>query len=164
MKRDDSIVTGKLILLAGLAGGAAEVLWVALYSGVTGTSAMAVARQVAASVWPAAADWASAPVLGIAIHMALALALAAAFVPFLLCFAARHPGPGTIMAGATAVLVLVWAVNFFLILPVLNPAFVTLMPYGTTLTSKLLFGATIAWVTTQRAPLRDTARRDSRNQ
>lgn len=141
MKRDDSIGTGKLILLAGLAGGAAEVLWVALYSGFTGTSAMTVARQVAASVWPAAADWASAPVLGIAIHMALALALAAAIVPLLLHFVAAPPEGKSIVLGAVSVLAVVWVVNFFLVLPWVNPTFIALMPYGVTLTSKLLFGA-----------------------
>ena len=153
MKLHDSIGTWKLILIAGLTGGAAEVLWVALYNGATGTSAMTVARQVAASAWPAAADWASAPVLGIAIHMALALALAAAFVPFLLRIAARHPEPGAIVAGATATLAIVWAVNFFIVLPLLNPSFVTLMPYGATLTSKLLFGVTMGWVLLQGAPV-----------
>jgi hypothetical protein len=34
----------------------------------------------------------------------------------------------------------VWVLNFFLVLPWLNPAFVALLPYGVTLVSKLLFG------------------------
>lgn len=151
-------------LFAGLCGGLAEIAWIALYSSATSTNGIEVARQVTVSFWPTAGEWTFAPVLGIAIHMALALALASALVPLLLRFAAQYPGPGAVMAGATAALALVWAVNFFLVLPVLNPAFVTLMPYGATLTSKLLFGATIARVTTQRAQLRDTATRDSRNQ
>jgi hypothetical protein len=36
--------------------------------------------------------------------------------------------------------------NFFLILPVLNASFVTLMPFAATLTSKLLFGFAMAAV------------------
>ena len=157
MKHDERIGTWKLVLLAGLAGGAAEVLWVTLYSSLTTTSGIMVARQVAASFWPAAAGWAAAPALGIIIHMALAVALAAAFAPFLPRFAAQYPGPKTIMMGAVAALVIVWAVNFFLILPALNPAFVTLMPYGATLLSKMLFGVTMARVFQRAAPRRVTA-------
>lgn len=158
MRQHGNAGTWKLVLLAGLAGGAAEILWVALYSGVGATSGTMVARQVTASVWPTAADWASAPALGIAIHMALALVLAAALVPLLLRFASRHAGSGMIMAGAAAALALVWAVNFFIVLPLLNPAFMTLMPYGATLVSKLLFGAVTASVIMRRAPRQGAAR------
>jgi hypothetical protein len=37
-------------------------------------------------------------------------------------------------------------INFFLILPVVNPDFVTLMPYAVTLASKLGFGIAMGWV------------------
>ena len=40
----------------------------------------------------------------------------------------------------------IWALNFLLVLPVLNPRFVTLMPYAATLASKALFGLTMAAV------------------
>ena len=50
MKRSDQTGIARLVLLAGFAGGAAEVLWVALYSGITGTNATVVAQQVTASV------------------------------------------------------------------------------------------------------------------
>jgi len=141
MRQDGNAGTWKLVLLAGFAGGAAEILWIALYSWVTATSGTMVARQVTASVWPAVAEWAYAPALGIAIHMALALALAAAIVPLLLHFVARPPEGKTIVLGAVSVLAVVWVVNFFLVLPWVNPTFIALMPYGATLTSKLLFGA-----------------------
>lgn len=158
MERNHGIGIGKLVLLAGLAGGMAEILWVALYSALTATSAAAVARQVAASIWPAAGQWAFAPALGILIHLALAVALAAALVPLLARFAARPPRRGAIVAGATAALVLVWAVNFFVVLPLLDPAFVKLMPYAVTLASKALFGLTLGWVLLQRVPARARTR------
>ena len=41
--------------------------------------------------------------------------------------------------------------NFFLVLPELNPAFVTLLPYGVTLFSKVLFGITLGWVVQETA-------------
>src|SRR5204863_9421935 len=40
----------------------------------------------------------------------------------------------------------VWLVNFTVILPALNPAFVTLLPLWVTLISKLLFGAAMSAV------------------
>ena len=136
----------KTVLLAGTAGGMTEVLWVTLYSGVTATSSTVVARQITATVWPAAAQWTYAPALGIAIHMTLALTLAAAIVPLLLHFAARSLEEGAIILVAVSVLAVVWAVNFFLVLPRVNPTFIALMPYGATLTSKLLFAVAMAGV------------------
>ncbi|MNC99822.1 hypothetical protein D3C83_182370 [compost metagenome] len=46
---------------------------------------------------------------------------------------------------AVTVAVAVWAVNFLLVLPYLNSAFVALMPAGATLLSKSLFGIAMAW-------------------
>jgi hypothetical protein len=138
-------------LFAGLCGGLAEIAWIAVYSSATSTNGIEVARQVTASLSPIAADWATAPALGVVIHMVLALALAGALVPFLLRCATPRPGPCTIIAGATVLLVIVWAVNFFLVLPALNPAFVTLLPYGVTLFSKVLFGITMGWVVQETA-------------
>jgi hypothetical protein len=43
-------------------------------------------------------------------------------------------------------LVAVWAVNFFLALPRINPGFIALLPYSVTLISKLLFGLSAATV------------------
>ena len=36
--------------------------------------------------------------------------------------------------------------NFFIVLPVINPAFVTLVLYGASLVSKILFGFAAAFV------------------
>jgi hypothetical protein len=44
-----------------------------------------------------------------------------------------------------AILVVIWATNFFIILPRLNLAFVHMMPHAATLASKLLFGIAAAW-------------------
>jgi hypothetical protein len=38
----------------------------------------------------------------------------------------------------------VWAVNFFMVLPIVSPAFVHIVPYAVSLTSKLLFGVAAA--------------------
>ena len=43
-----------------------------------------------------------------------------------------------------AALVSVWAVNFFVVLPIISPAFVHLAPYPVSLMSKVLFGLAAA--------------------
>ena len=141
-------------LLAGLSGGAAEVAWVGLYSNATETSGMIVAQQVTASVVPAAAGLPAAPLLGIAIHMLLSVVLGVAFAATIWRLAAPRLGAAAFLATAAGSLALVWAINFFVVLPMLNPAFVTLMPYGITLVSKVLFGIAMASVLLRAAPRR----------
>ncbi len=136
----------KVILSAGLCGGLAEIVWVQLYSSVAGLSSAEVARQVTASLWPGAADAAFAPGLGIAIHFALALLVAVCYaalvwVPFM-----QRRGPAAALAAASAVLAAIWAVNFLVVLPVVNADFVGLLPYPVTFGSKLLFGLAMAAV------------------
>ena len=134
------------VVLAGLAGGAAEVAWVSLFSTLTPVSGIEVARQVTASVMPAVAGFALAPVLGIVIHFVLSLALACAFAGTLRLSFLHGPDRTEIMAGAVMLLCTVWFVNFFVVLPVLNPSFIDLMPYEVTFVSKILFGVAMASV------------------
>jgi hypothetical protein len=135
-----------IAILAGLVGGAAEMAWVALYSGLTDTNALAVAREVAASVSPAAALLPGAPLLGIAIHLALSVALGLALGKMLLGPLAPRFGRKLLMPTVLGTLTCIWAVNFLLVLPLLNPAFLTLMPLAATLASKLLFGLATAGI------------------
>lgn len=130
----------KSVLLAGTAGGTAEMLWVAAYSSATPASGVEVAREVTATVFPAAADLSAAPLIGIAIHMVLSLGLGLILAKILLGLAR-----GSWIAAPLGALAAVWALNFLVLLPALNPAFVTLMPLAVTLTSKLLFGAALGW-------------------
>jgi len=136
----------KRILFAGLCGGLAEMLWIALYSYLAPASGEEIARQITASVFPAAADLSLAPLFGIGIHLILSFALSVAFVwTVWIPVASRWDNPG-ILVGAVSALTMVWAVNFLIVLPVLNPVFVTLLPYSVTLFSKMLFGMVMAWV------------------
>jgi hypothetical protein len=137
------------VLIAGLAGGIAEILWVLGYGALAPVSATEVAREVTASVLPGAAASAAAPALGVGIHLALSIALAGAFA---MLFPGRRGAAGTV-AIAVAALAGVWAVNFLLILPVLNPRFVTLMPYAATLASKALFGLAMGTMLARRERL-----------
>lgn len=160
MQQNKRFNVWQLAALGGLAGGTAEVLWVLLYSRASDVSAAVVAQQVTASLWPSAEAWATAPLIGIAIHMVLALALSTLCAPLLIRVATRHAAAPTAMVAVT-VLILVWAVNFFVVLPALNPRFVTLMPYGATLASKTLFALAMAAIVQNalRAPSRAPAGR-----
>jgi len=134
----------RAVVLAGLAAGAAEVLWVLVYGGFASVDPAAVAAQVTATVLPDVRD-AIAPALGIGIHFALSVALAFGFALLMHDTLARLD-LASALVGAAALLICVWGLNFLVVLPRLNPAFLTLMPYGATLLSKLLFGATLGLV------------------
>ena len=138
MKRTDRFL--ECALFGGAAGGTAEILWIAAYGSASPASALEVARGVTATVLPAAAELAAAPLIGIAIHMVLSLALGLILAKMLLGLAR-----GSLMTGALGALACVWALNFLVVLPLVNPAFVTLMPFSVTLASKLLFGAALGW-------------------
>lgn len=139
-------------VLAGLAGGAAEVAWVMGYSALTGASGMAVARGVTTALLPGLSGSPFAAGLGVALHMLLALglgvAVAAAFSAPLL----SRIGDWSRSTLVVITLGVVWAFNFLVVLPLLEPNFLTLLPVAVTLASKLLFGvAAAATMRTQRA-------------
>ena len=137
---------------AGLAGGLAEILWISLYAVLTGTDAATIARGISSAMGLGATE---APVfVGIGIHMALAATLGIA-----LAFALRPAlvhlyGKGATYAIVVITLAGVWAANFLLILPLVSPAFVSLVPFQISLLSKLLFGLAVAFVLSTSAAVR----------
>jgi hypothetical protein len=137
-------------LAAGLLGGLAEVVWIVVYQLAGGTNAAAVARGVTFSVVPSLAAGPGAVALGIAIHMAIAAALGVAIAAFVRHQLPRIAGTAVEPLMIVALLVAVWFINFFVVLPVVNPAFVTIVPYGVSLVSKTLFGAAAGFVLTHK--------------
>jgi hypothetical protein len=127
-------------LLIGLAGGLAEILVVCLYSALTGGDAATVSRHVASAV---GLDGASAAV-GLAVHMGLAVALGIVLSATVESLAALLVGGRAIWAFMMGSLAAVWAINFFVVLPVVSPGFAHLLPYAITLASKLAFGIAAA--------------------
>jgi predicted neutral ceramidase superfamily lipid hydrolase len=127
-------------VLAGLSGGVAEIAWVAGYSGLTGASGTAVARGVTTAFFPGLADQPLATGLGIAIHMALAVGLGVAVAAAFSAPMLRRIGNWPRSTLVVLTLGVVWAFNFLVVLPVLEPNFLTLLPLAVALTSKLLFG------------------------
>lgn len=133
-------------IIAGAAGGLAEIAWVTLYAGVTGGNAAILARGVTTAAGVSALLPASPAALGVAVHMVFAVALGIA-----LAFAWRtlsshrseavSPFPFMFIA-----LTGVWAVNFLVVLPLVSPAFISLVPFPVSLISKVLFGLAAAEV------------------
>jgi hypothetical protein len=139
-------ISATRILLAGLAGGLAEVLWVMAWSAVTSLQATTVAREVTRTVLPSMAETPLAAEIGLIIHLAISLAIGVVFMWTLGKHLARHYGGAGILAGSVSLLTLIWTVNFLVVLPAINPVFVTLMPSAVTLGSKTLFGLAMAAV------------------
>lgn len=140
------------IILAGMVGGMMEIGWISIYSTFTSVSAVNVARQISATVLPFTADSSYAPMLGVVIHLVLSLVLALFFYTIILKPMVRRNSASGIMLSSFMTLGIVWAINFFIVLPVLNPLFISLMPYIVTLISKLLFGAAMGGVLVNNYP------------
>jgi hypothetical protein len=132
--------------IAGLLGGVAEIGWIALYQGVAGHESLAVARGVTQSLIPQLAATPAAAPLGIAFHMTLAVLLGTAIAFFAGKFLPQIVGTRWEPVIVVGMLVGVWAMNFFVILPAINPGFVALVPYGVSFVSKVLFGFAAAFI------------------
>ncbi len=127
-------------VFAGAAGGLAEIAWVTLYAGATGGDPAILARGVTTAAGVSALLPASPVTLGVAVHMALAMTLGIALALVWSALRERRPSlsnPYPLMLTALAG---VWAINFLVVLPIVSPAFVHMVPYAVSLSSKLLFG------------------------
>ncbi len=131
-------------VVAGAAGGLAEIAWVSLYAQASGADAAIVARGVttAAGVMAVVPDWSITA--GITIHMVLAIGLGVVLALAWRVLAPRLGAGAGPYPFALAALAAVWAMNFLVILPAMGSDFVTLMPYPVSLVSKLLFGLAAA--------------------
>lgn len=136
----------KLGALAGLAGGAAEVAWILLYSGLGNVDAVVVAQGVTSTFSGAAAASSAGVGLGIVIHMLIAVLLGVAIA---IVSRAIFPRSRSVLLEPCFVIVSlvgVWTFNFYLLLPLFNPEFVGLLPLEASLASKVLFGVAAALV------------------
>ena len=138
-----TIMTGAV---AGAAGGVAEIAWVALYAAMTGGKAAVIAQGVTTAAGVGALYPGAAAGAGVALHMMLSLTLGIALA--VAVHRVTSIGPRTFSLAALAG---IWCVNFFIILPLVSPAFTHLLPYAVSLTSKLLFGAAAGQVLAMQA-------------
>jgi hypothetical protein len=139
-------------LLIGVAGGLAEIVVVSLYSAATGGNAAIVARHVAAAI-----GLGGAPAMtGVLVHMGLAAVLGIALCAAVQILNGRLVRDTAISSLVVASLAVVWVINYFVVLPAVDPSFVHLLPYAVTLASKLAFGIAAAATLRFVAPVRVT--------
>ncbi|MGD8574034.1 MAG: hypothetical protein PVJ40_03700 [Gammaproteobacteria bacterium] len=133
----------RIAALAGVAGGLAEVLWVALYCWQTGVSGLNIASAVGATVWPGAG---ASPVFGLIVHFGLSIVIAWGFAGFFWRTLFVNSGREAVLMASIALLAVIWAVNFLALLPAINPDFLVLVPLHVAMVSKLLFGVAMGLV------------------
>jgi hypothetical protein len=137
-------------IAAGAAGGVAEIIWIFVYASATGADAASVARGVTTATGVNLLLQGSSAPFGVAIHMILAVTLGIVLAFSWTAVSRRWPkhlNPYAVMPVALAA---VWAVNFLIVLPLLDPNFVQIVPYPVSLISKLLFGVAAAAALTRR--------------
>lgn len=130
---------------AGLAGGAAEMIWISIAHPFGGTSPVLVARAITAAFDRSFAAAPSAAMLGTSIHLVLSALLGSIMY---VAWVGLMKSPRlnlSIMPFSIATLMAVWAMNFYVMLPSINPGFIELVPVWTGLISKLSFAAVFVW-------------------
>ena len=143
-KRSSTPLTGSV---AGLIGGFVELGWVTLYGDIIGADP----HQLAPGIVSAAGVRALLPgrppsLLSILVDFSFAVVLGIVLTFAWRAIRTRRPDLTNPLPFALAALAVVWAINFFVVLPIVRPEFVHLVPYGVSLTSSLLFGAAVAAV------------------
>lgn len=125
--------------LAGIAGGVVEVIFMAIYCALTGKDGMEMLGLVAYTFFDGGA------LSGLSIHLGLSVLIGLAFG--LVVYSAerfnvvvRYP---VAIASGVAMLIVIWAFNFFVLLPSINPEFVAFVPLEAAFFSKLSFGLTL---------------------
>ena len=144
----DTRQRGTLVIgvAAGAAGGVAEIAWVSLYAGMAGGDPAVLAGAVTTAAGVGALLPSASPaILGVGLHMVLAVMLGIVLTAAWQVLSAKR-GPTNPYPFMLAALAGVWAMNFFLVLPIVSPAFVHMVPYAISLISKLLFGVAAAEV------------------
>jgi hypothetical protein len=131
-------------VVAGAAGGIAEIIWIFVYASVTGTDAASVARDVTTATGVNLLLQGSPAAFGVTIHMMLAAVLGIALAFSWTALSRRWPTRANPYAVMPVALAAVWAINFLIILPLIDPHFVQIVPYSVSLISKLLFGVAAA--------------------
>jgi hypothetical protein len=131
-------------IVAGAAGGFAEIAWVTLYAVMTGADPATLARGVTTAAGVSALLPADPVALGVIVHMALAVTLGIAISFGWRTLSSHRLDIAGLFPFVLAALIGVWAVNFFVLLPGISPAFIHLVPYSVSLMSKILFGLAAA--------------------
>jgi hypothetical protein len=132
--------------IAGAAGGLAEIAWVTLYAAATGANPAALARGVTTAAGLNSLLPEASVAMGVILHVSLAVTLGIALAFAWRKLAEHRAQTASPLAFMVVALSAVWAINFFVVLPIVSPAFTQLVPYSVSFLSKALFGVAAAGV------------------
>jgi hypothetical protein len=135
---------------AGAAGGIVEIIWIFAYASATHGDAASLARGVTTATGLNLLLQGSSATFGIAIHMMLAVTLGIVLAFLWTALSRRWPKQLNPYAVMPVALAGVWAINFLIVLPLLDANFVQIVPYPVSLISKLLFGFAAAMALSHR--------------
>jgi len=140
-KQNGFLQTLRLSLIAGFLGGMAEVMFMLVYARLTTADPIVIGSEITRSFFHAYSIGWRAALLGLAIHFVLSFIMAGFFITVVMAFFKRAWRRKTsLITLGLAYLAAIWSLNFLILLPSVNVAFVHLSPLLVTLTSKLLFG------------------------
>lgn len=143
--KDNAASNLALGAIAGLAGGAAEILWISIAHIFGGTSPVLVARAITAAFDRSSAAAPAAAMLGTSIHLLLSALLGGLMYSAWAGLLKSQRMSLSIMPVSIAILMTVWMMNFYLVLPVLDPDFIIKVPLWTGMISKLSFAVAFSW-------------------
>lgn len=129
--------------VAGLAGGLAEVVFMGVYSQAGGISGATILSLITATFLPAAFAFGQLGAFdGLMIHFILSIIIGVSFgvLQYFLHNNRTSVSYPLVAVSGAAMLIGIWAFNFFVLLPRINPAFVAYVPLGPSFVSKLSFG------------------------
>jgi hypothetical protein len=121
-KRFSVLLTG---IVAGLVGGLVEIGWVTLYADISGEDVARFARGVTSAVRVRALlPGRSSALLSIGVNMTFAVALGIVLTFARRAIRAKRHSLTNPLLFTLPALAFVWALNFFVVLPVVRPEFV----------------------------------------
>lgn len=131
---------------AGLAGGIAEVVFMSVYGSFSGMSGERLLSLITYTFFDAAFSYgALGAVSGLAIHLVLSAIIGVFFGAFMYALhgGADRASYGRVAVSGIVILIGIWAFNFFVLLPKINPQFVSYVPLTAAFFSKLMFGISV---------------------
>lgn len=150
MKNYERAKSLKTWLLAGvwvgLAGGVAEVVFMTVYGILTGMSGVNLLNLITYTFFSGTFSFGHlGAVSGLVIHLLLSAVIGIFFGAFM--YAVHHGEKGVsysrVAVSGIAALIGIWAFNFFVLLPHINPQFVSYVPLTAAFFSKLMFGISV---------------------
>lgn len=125
-----------LFVIAGVAGGIAEIAWMYIYSINNQLTLKDIANEISATLNIHTSNY----LIGLCIHMTLSALIGIGYGKLIFQRMSKH-NISLVALGAMLLVFSIWLVNFKVILPMVNIQMKNIVPEYISLISKMLFGA-----------------------